>query len=212
MSPSRLILVRHGETVSNVLQKLDTRPPGAELTERGWGQARQLAEQARERSLAALFSSVAVRARQTSAPVAQATGLELQLREGIHEIQAGDLEDRSDHEAHRAYTETYVRWQHGQLDLRNPGGESGFEVLDRYLPVVEELRGTYLEQGAGDVLVVSHGAVIRLVAARLAQVDPQFAITSRLENTAAIELEPEAGGWRLVSWGNPPGRVRDVMG
>lgn len=201
MSP-RLILVRHGETVSNVLRKLDTKPPGAELTERGWQQAHMLAVTARERQLSALVSSIAVRARQTSEPVAQATGMPVLVREGIHEIQAGELEDRSDPEAHLEYTQTYVAWHHGQLDARVPGGESGFEVLDRYLPVIGELREQFLDEGAGDVLVVSHGAIIRLVAARLAQVDPMFAVHSRLENTAAIELQPTAeGGWTLLTWG-----------
>lgn len=218
MSP-RLILVRHGETFSNVLQKLDTRPPGAELTERGRQQAQALAVSARGRTLAALVSSVAVRARQTSLPVAESTGLDLLVREGIHEIQAGELEDRSDMEAHRSYTQTYIGWQYGDLDLRNPGAESGHDVLDRYLPVVAELRRTYLEQGAGDVLVVSHGAVIRLVAARLAGIDPAFAIGSRLENTAAVELAPTSTGWELVSWGRtvdpaapPRPAPGDVMG
>ncbi|WP_435532134.1 hypothetical protein [Rhodococcus antarcticus] len=33
----RLVLARHGETASNVAQRLDSRPPGAPLTERGHG-------------------------------------------------------------------------------------------------------------------------------------------------------------------------------
>ncbi|MDN6246993.1 MAG: histidine phosphatase family protein, partial [Corynebacterium casei] len=35
----RIILLRHGQTFSNVERLLDTRPPGAELTERGREQA-----------------------------------------------------------------------------------------------------------------------------------------------------------------------------
>ncbi|WP_176669124.1 histidine phosphatase family protein, partial [Mycobacterium avium] len=36
----RLILVRHGQSYGNVERRLDTRPPGAELTPLGRDQAR----------------------------------------------------------------------------------------------------------------------------------------------------------------------------
>ena len=51
-----------------------------------------------------------------------------------------------------------------------PAGESGDEVLDRYVPVITQLRMRYLDDDAwhGDIIVVSHGAAIRLVAATLA--------------------------------------------
>ena len=36
----RLVLVRHGQSEANVAKRLDTRPPGAELTQLGRQQAR----------------------------------------------------------------------------------------------------------------------------------------------------------------------------
>ena len=36
---SRLLLIRHGQTTSNVRQALDTALPGAALTDLGWSQA-----------------------------------------------------------------------------------------------------------------------------------------------------------------------------
>ena len=36
----RLVLVRHGQSHGNVERRLDTRPPGAELTDLGREQAR----------------------------------------------------------------------------------------------------------------------------------------------------------------------------
>ena len=38
----RIILLRHGQTYSNINRALDTRPPGAELTERGREQAQEV--------------------------------------------------------------------------------------------------------------------------------------------------------------------------
>lgn len=54
----------------------------------------------------------------------------------------------------------------------------------------------------GTVVVVSHGAAIRLVGAVLGGVDGRFALSTRLENTATVVLEPVgADGWRCAAWG-----------
>ena len=42
----RLVLLRHGQSVANVDKRLDTRPPGAELTPLGREQARAFAQAA----------------------------------------------------------------------------------------------------------------------------------------------------------------------
>ena len=39
----RLVLLRHGQTQGNVERRLDTRPPGAELTDLGRDQAQMFA-------------------------------------------------------------------------------------------------------------------------------------------------------------------------
>ena len=214
----RLILVRHGQTEANVARRLDTRLPGARLTEEGLEQARRLGVSLAERaSAAALVSSRALRARQTAQPVETAAGLEAQVREGLHEAQAGDLEDRSDEESHQLFMKTYHLWHTGELGARVPGGESALDILDRFVPVVDSLREEYLEDPAasGDVVVVSHGAAIRLVAARLGRVPGLFAANNHLANTESIELAPAAdGGWQCVRWGRigPPFEHRVISG
>ena len=103
-----------------------------------------------------------------------------------------------------------------------PGGETGNEVLDRYVPVLTQLRMRYLDDDAwhGDIVVVSHGAAIRLVAAMLAGVDGSFALDHHLANTESVVLAPITDGrWSCVHWGDadpavlsragcPPGRGR----
>ncbi|PRC49472.1 histidine phosphatase family protein, partial [Mycobacterium sp. ITM-2017-0098] len=104
--------------------------------------------------------------------------------EGLHEVQVGDLEDRTDEAAHDEFNATYRRWHGGELDLALPGGESAQQVLDRYVPVLDQLRMRYLDDASwhGDIVVVSHGAAIRLVSAVLAGVDGHFAIDHHLAN------------------------------
>ncbi len=78
---------------------------------------------------------------------------------GIHEVQVGRLENRNDDEAVAEFNAIYERWHRGELEVPLPGGETGSEVLDRYLPVLTELRLRYLDDHDfhGDIVVVSHG-------------------------------------------------------
>ncbi|MFI5778529.1 histidine phosphatase family protein [Nocardia sp. NPDC051570] len=204
---SRLILVRHGETEGNVAKMLDTRVPGLPLTERGVAQAKSFAA-----NLAApprrLFSSDALRARQTASHIEAVTGVPAQVLDGLYEVQVGELEGLSSDAAHRQFQRIYRAWHLGDLDERTPGGESGTEVLDRYLPVLEQLRDTYLSNDVnGDILLVSHGAAMRLAARAMSGVAPPFTTNNHLDNTETIELAPRAdGGWDCLRWGRytPP--------
>ncbi|MDR3661448.1 MAG: histidine phosphatase family protein [Mycobacterium sp.] len=199
----RLVLVRHGQSEANVEKRLDTRPPGAPLTELGHQQARDFAtDWAHPVGLVA--HSVAVRAVQTGTNIAGGLGFDPVEVHGIHEVQVGDLEDRSDQPAIDHFESVYRDWQRGGLDAAMPGGETGREVLDRYLPVLKNLRVRYLDDHdwVGDIVVVSHGAAIRLVAAQLAGVDGEFAMEHHLGNAECVVLSPITDGrWSCVQWG-----------
>ena len=198
----RLILVRHGQSKGNVDRRLDTRPPGAALTDLGHDQARVFARELPHRP-AMIAHSVAVRAAETAADISGALGMQTHEFEGIHEVQVGDLEDRNDDEAITAFETVYQRWHEGDLDVPMPGGETGNEVLDRYVPVLTQLRMRHLDDDAwhGDIVVVSHGAAIRLVSAVLAGVDSGFALDHHLANTEAVVLSPVTDGrWSCVQW------------
>lgn len=202
----KLILVRHGQTVANVARRLDTALPGAHLTPIGEGQAEAYGASLAGPPPKVVVASEALRARQTAGYIERASGIVVEVREGIHEAQAGDLEDRSDKASHEMFAQVFHSWHTGELGARIPGGESGENVLERYLPVVESLRSQYLEgdhaEAPGDVLVVSHGAAIRLVARYLAGMDGTFSADTHLDNTQTVELVPTAGGgWTCVRWG-----------
>ena len=64
----RLVLVRHGQSHGNVERRLDTRPPGAALTDLGRDQARGFARGWSHRT-GMIVHSVALRAVQTAAEI-----------------------------------------------------------------------------------------------------------------------------------------------
>jgi probable phosphoglycerate mutase len=204
----RLILVRHGQSHANLERRLDTRPPGAELTEAGREQAREFAR-SRRNPPGLLLHSIARRAAQTAVEISAEFAMAAREVGGIHEVQAGDLEDRTDDDAIAQFTAVYQRWCEGELDVAMPGGESGSDVLDRYVPVLNDLRLRYLDDPdwPSDIVVVSHGAAIRLAAATLAGVQSGFVLDHHLANTETVVLAPiTEGRWSCVRWGSrvPP--------
>ncbi|MFZ1177769.1 MAG: histidine phosphatase family protein, partial [Mycobacterium sp.] len=190
-----------------VERRLDTRPPGAELTPLGRDQARAFARSYGRPAM--LAHSVATRASQTAAVI----GGELEMAAievaDIHEVQVGELENRYDDEAVAEFSAIYDRWHHGELSVPLPGGETGDDVLDRYVPVLTDLRMRYLDNDDwnGDIVVVSHGAAIRLTAAVLAGVEANFALDNHLGNADSVVLAPITDGrWSCLRWGTvtPP--------
>jgi probable phosphoglycerate mutase len=203
----RLVLLRHGQSYGNVERRLDTRPPGAELTPLGRDQARVFARGSGRPAM--LAHSVATRASQT----AEVIGVELELAalavDGIHEVQVGKLENRNDDDAVAEFNAIYERWHRGELDVPLPGGETGNDVLDRYVSALTDLRMRYLDDDdwGGDIVVVSHGAAIRLASAVLSGVDGSFALDNHLDNAESVVLAPITDGrWSCVRWGTvtPP--------
>lgn len=193
----RLILVRHGETEGNVAKRLDTLLPGAPLTPRGTEQAKAVAQRFVAEPPAVLVASQALRAQQTASYIESATGIELFTLDGLHEAQAGEFEGRSDDEAHDRFKAVFQAWHTGDPSAHLPGGESGTDVLNRYVPVLDGLREHLAD---GDVVVVSHGAAIRLVGRYLADVPGLFSARNHLDNTQTVELTPVDGGWECVRW------------
>lgn len=217
----RLILLRHGQTHSNVNRRLDTRPPGAELTANGRAQAREVGlELATYSRLSTVASSVALRAQQTAVLAVrayeEASGLpensqRIDVVPGIHEVFAGDLELLSDEKSHLHYFQALRGWLAGDELAATPGGETFVDVVGRFRPVLENLVTENLADGQeGDVLVVSHGAALRTVATHATGVDPDYAFAGYLGNCRFIVLDPvgkEFGQWEILRWadGDLPG-------
>ncbi|HEX7740563.1 MAG TPA: histidine phosphatase family protein [Marmoricola sp.] len=204
----RLLLLRHGQTHSNVSGALDTGAPGAGLTELGHAQAAAAGTVLADRGIEAIYCSTLTRTRQTAAPLADRLDLEPVALEGFREVRAGDLEMRTDDESALAYRHVVASWLlERDLSVRMPGAETGHEFLHRFDGAIEDIRAA----GHRTALVVSHGAAIRTwVGLHLSGTDTERwhdQALQPLHNTGCIELDDEddaAGEWRVVAWHNNP--------
>ncbi|MBT2533623.1 histidine phosphatase family protein [Arthrobacter sp. ISL-48] len=203
----KLLLIRHGQTPGNVLGQLDTAHPGPGLTELGERQAEAMARSLANQPISALYASTLLRTQVTAAPLAKLHGLEVEVLDGLHEIEAGALEKLTDHESHKRYLGTVFAWAAGDLDRRMPAGPDGHEFFERFDAAITRVSERAVQEGDGAAAaVVSHGAAIRTWAGRrAADTDHAFAARHVLSNTGIVALEgdPDAG-WTLIHWDGSP--------
>ncbi|HEX3257231.1 MAG TPA: histidine phosphatase family protein [Pseudonocardia sp.] len=199
----KLILARHGRTEGNVIKALDSRPPGMPLDEVGRAQAEDLAGRLAATPVAAVYASRATRAQQTAAPVAAAHDLPVVVLDGVQEADCGELEGATDPASHERFQDVYEAWLNEEFDARLPGGESALEVRARFVAAVEAVAG------ADPVVVVSHGAAIRLgVGALLGE----GAETRYVPNAGLVVLTGTPGRWALEHWDGAEPVPGDVTG
>ena len=186
----RLLLVRHGQTTSNVGQLLDTAFPGADLDELGRRQAAVLVHRLAEARIDAIAVSNLVRTAQTAAPVAAHRSLTPVVFPGLREISAGEDEMSP---LWQRYVATLVGWADDPT-LRLPGGESGLEFLARYDEAIDEIAAL----GHDHVMVVSQGAAIRVAVVTLGCARNEV-------DSEELAARLAADGWELVSIDVPDG-------
>jgi len=201
----RLLLIRHGQTPANVRGALDTAAPGPALTELGRAQAAAIPDAVASERIDGIYASRLVRTQQTAAPLARVRGeMHRVVLPGVHEIQAGDLEGRTDKESVRAYLDVIWAWGGGDLDVRMPGGADGHEFYGRFDADLARVAAEHDRDAT--VAVFSHGAAIRVwTAGRATNIDPEFPGRQHLDNTAVVALNGSPSeGWRLNHWAGEP--------
>ena len=138
------------------------RLPTVTLSGEGELQAQDLAARLAHLQLDAIFSSPQPRARQTARPLAAAKGLSVTILDEFDEIGFGEWEGLTFAELEERHAQGWHEWIHRRSSARVPGGESFPAVRDR---AMAGLRRVCADHPQGSVVVVSHGDVIKAVAA-----------------------------------------------
>ena len=162
-APARLVLTRHGETVWHA----ENRYAGASdvaLTPRGREQAELLAAWAATAGLSGLWCSPLARARDTAAPVARATGLELRVDPRLRELDFGRAEGHTLAEMERLWPDRVAAFRADPVADHLPGGEDPRAAGRRGVACLRDLA---LAHPGGRLLVVAHNTLLRLVLCRL---------------------------------------------
>ncbi|THF72715.1 histidine phosphatase family protein [Cohnella fermenti] len=183
MKPTtRFGLVRHGITAWNE-EKRAQGHTNNELNEQGLRQAELVARRLSQARWDYVYSSDLRRARQTAETIASALGIdEISYDERLRELHGGRIEGTT-------LDERIAAWGEGwrELELGTEGAEAG---AARGAACLQELADRH---AGANVLVISHGAVLRHTLKRLVEgIDAE----QLLGNTSVTELIRDTEGWR----------------
>jgi alpha-ribazole phosphatase/probable phosphoglycerate mutase len=155
----KIILLRHGQTEWNALQKYQGHIDIG-LNDIGREQAEKLALYLRENeNIEAIYCSDLSRSRETAEIIGRELQLPVQADERLREIGFGNWEGMTYEEVSQTYPEEYAKWFNNNLTIKVPGGESIDDLLARSLPALGDLA----KKHEGTVLVVSHGGLIKTI-------------------------------------------------
>ncbi|MGC2202167.1 MAG: histidine phosphatase family protein [Stellaceae bacterium] len=149
--------LRHGEHVLRG-RVLAGRTPGVGLSEKGRAEVVAIADRLADEKIAALYSSPLQRARETAEILSTRLGLPIQYRDDLLELDFGAWTGLT-YDAVRS-DERWQLWSTCRSIACVPGGESMRQVQERAVRALFDLREVH---GDGEVLIVSHGDVIRAV-------------------------------------------------
>jgi broad specificity phosphatase PhoE len=162
-----LYFLRHGETIYSetgaYCGEVDV-----ELTPEGAQMAQAFAQAYGSIPWTAAYVSPMNRTIATAKPLCEATGLEMQLRDGLKEIRYGKWEDKTVEFVKQHYWDDYIRWLAEPAWNPPTSGETSVEISSRASTVIAEIRQKY---ATGSVLVVSHKATIRIILCELLGID-----------------------------------------
>ncbi|WP_182544863.1 bifunctional RNase H/acid phosphatase [Halosaccharopolyspora lacisalsi] len=203
-APTRLVLVRHGQTAMSVDRRYSGRGD-VELTPLGEQQAVAAAKRVAAlegvvtaEGAAPVITSPLSRAQQTARAVVEATGAELRTHEGLLETDFGAWEGLTFSEAAEQYTDLHRRWL-GDPSVDPPRGESLQAVFERVASVQREL----VEQYAGrTVVIVSHVTPIKAMLRLGLDVGPTlfYRLHLDLASVSLVEFYPDGNASvRLVN-------------
>ncbi|WP_053739251.1 bifunctional RNase H/acid phosphatase [Nocardia sp. NRRL S-836] len=183
--PTRLILLRHGQTRLSVERRYSGRGDHP-LTELGLEQASRAAQRlSTVEDIAAIVSSPLQRATQTAQKLADAVGLDVVTHQGLIETDFGAWEGLTFAEAARQDPDVHRRWL-GDTSVKPPNGESFDEVHARVRKARTDLIAKY---GGKTLVVVSHVTPIKTLLRQALDVGPQFLFRMHLDLTGVSIAE-----------------------
>ena len=203
-------LVRHGETVWHARNQYAGRSDVA-LTEKGLAQAEALGQWARTRPITRVVTSDQSRAVRTAGPAAAALGVRVEQDPRLREVDFGRGEGLTRAEMAERFPGALVSFVAAPATSPLPGGESGLDAVARACPALAELAagdrvvGGAAGGAAGEVLVVAHNTLMRLLLCDVLGIDPDRyrEVFPRLDNTAVTTLRTDGTRFALLRFNVP---------
>ncbi|MGS2648474.1 histidine phosphatase family protein [Streptosporangium sp. LJ11] len=185
----RVVCLRHGQTLWNVEHRFQGHSD-IPLDETGVAQATRAASLLAALRPTMIVSSDLQRAFDTASALGRVTGLDVTVDKDLRERGGGQWEGLTREEISERWPREFTSWE-------APGGEAVGDVADRVSSAVRRWAAEVDSDGL--LVVVSHGAAIRLGIARLMNLPQElWPALGGLGNCSWSVLEEARKGWRLL--------------
>jgi probable phosphoglycerate mutase len=161
-----VLLIRHASNDVLKEQRLAGWMPGVHINAEGQREADSLAQRLAHLQIHAIYSSPLERAMDTAQAVAACQKLDVQIREDIGEMRAGEWEGKKISEVNE--TEIFKKLQKSPVGVHLPGGESIDEVQTRMVAAVDAIVAAHPNQM---VAIVSHADPLKAALAHYLAMD-----------------------------------------
>jgi len=195
MAANRVLLWRHGQTDWNVVNRFQGHSD-IDLNEVGRFQVQHAAQILAGMKPTMIISSDLGRARNTAQPLADLTGLTVEIDEDLRETNGGLWEGKTGAENRAEDFHNFIRWIDGEDNPAGTTGEKRSDVANRAVSAIKRALGDLDNQL---LVVTTHGGTARCVLGSLLNLPmANWGAVGGLSNASWSILQTNPRGWHLV--------------
>lgn len=194
--PTRVVLLRHGETAWNVEQRIQGHLD-IPLNDTGRWQAERLATALADEGIGAIYSSDLQRARATAEPLARLLQLPVVNDVGLRERGFGLFEGETFTDIEARWPEQAKAWRRRDPDFGPSGGETLSAFYERCVSTAQRLAEPHPGMA---IALVAHGGVLDCLYRAACRLELQAPRTWQLGNAGINRLLHTGEGFVLVGW------------
>lgn len=185
----KLYIARHGETDWN-LEKRIQGSTDIELNQNGISQAVKLGNSLKEGNakISKIYTSTQKRAVLTGEKVSEILNVPMEIIPEIQEMNLGKWEGCTWKQVAEMFSDEYQTWYSSRRYTRTPEGESYQDVAVRVFAKLDDI----IKQNSGDVLIITHGAIVLTILAILNDVPfEQMTKVFKVDNASPVCIDSE---------------------
>ncbi len=192
---TRIFLVRHGQTESNITG-FYMGWSDEDLNSTGIAQAQSLSKRLASHPVATVYTSPLRRAVTTASLVGAPHGLEPLVLDDLIEINLGEWQGLHLSEISRGWHELWRQWRTDPTETVLPGGESFRQVAERVRRAFDKI---VADERNRQTVLVSHEIVVKLIVAHV--LGAPYSVYRRFEvaNASLSEVRITDGRMKLIT-------------
>lgn len=194
---TEIILARHGETEWNKTEVFRGQIDVA-LNATGIRQAELLGEYLSQKKIEVIYSSPLKRALKTAESIASHHRLEVEIAQGLIDLDFGKWQGLTVQEVREKYKELYTEWIRVPHQVKIPMGGSLNDIRTRAMGLMGEVTAKY----KGTAIMVSHRVVNKVLICALLGLDNSHFWQIRQDNCGITTFTYEHGQFILTEHNN----------